>query len=40
MVKRRAATVGLDGLFAGHSMGAGFATDAYAMPPGHSRTSS
>jgi integrase len=31
MVKRRAAAVGLDGLFAGHSMRAGFATEAYAQ---------
>lgn len=31
MVKRRAAAAGLDGLFAGHSMRAGFATEAYAQ---------
>jgi hypothetical protein len=31
MVKRRAAATGLDGLFAGHSMRAGFATEAYAQ---------
>jgi site-specific recombinase XerD len=30
MVKRRAAAAGLDGLFAGHSMRSGFATEAYA----------
>ena len=30
MIKRRAATAGLDGLFAGHSLRSGFATEAYA----------
>ena len=30
MVKRRAAEAGLDGLFSGHSMRSGFATEAYA----------
>lgn len=31
MIKRRAAAVGLDGLFAGHSLRSGFATEGYAQ---------
>jgi integrase len=31
MIKRRAAAVGLDGLFAGHSLRSGFATEAYSQ---------
>jgi integrase len=31
MIKRRAAEVGLDGLFAGHSLRSGFATEGYAQ---------
>jgi hypothetical protein len=47
-VKRRAAAVGLAGTFAGHSLRAGFATEAYAqgtpelaiMPHGRWRSAS
>jgi integrase len=31
MIKRRATAVGIDGLFAGHSLRSGFATEAYAQ---------
>jgi len=31
MLKRRAAAVGIDGLFAGHSLRSGFATEGYAQ---------
>jgi integrase len=31
MIKRRAAAAGLDGLFAGHSLRSGFATEGYAQ---------
>jgi hypothetical protein len=31
MIKRRATAVGVDGLFAGHSLRSGFATEAYAQ---------
>jgi integrase len=31
MIKRRAVAVGLDGVFAGHSLRSGFATEGYAQ---------